>query len=202
MYSRLLFVFAIAFPVVAQAAMTVDWLEVDNQGTIPGYRTYDLVVHTEFATFSAAAMLFELTDGTFYQDLIGGTSILNPAFFSIFPTLEYDTYLMDDGEPVNVLGGGGDVGGNGLEFSMTELDVSWQAQAYPPQHQGPVRIARITMSADAAGTWDLFVLEFGLVSSGRFSGTVEDIVPEPGSLGLLALAGLVCWGRRARPAIC
>jgi PEP-CTERM motif len=171
------------FGSVADAA-DIKWVEVDNSALLSGFRTFDLFIRTDEG-WCCNAMLFELSKGTFFQDPFGDISAPNPAFFDLVPTLEFDTYLTENGMGVNILGSAGDVGGDVLAFSTTELDVSWNTRLRPSQTTGWIQSARITISEDAEGTWDLLIAESNLPASG-FSGTVQDIVPEPGTLWLMA----------------
>lgn len=169
---------------LSPAAISIEWVGVDNSSVLTGYKTFDLYATTDNG-WCCNAMLFPLDTGTFYQHPIGGTSEPLPTFVALFPELEFDTYLGAGGDAVRTTGQAGDVGGDVYQFDETELDVSWAAQTIPvPLPTGRLHMARITFSNDATGSWVLAIAA-SEQSFAQFSGTIEDIVPEPGTLGML-----------------
>ncbi len=171
------------------SAASILWLEFPNGGQVPGYNTYDLYLEVE-GTWCCSAMLFELDQGSFYQDPFGDVTMYPPIAPLLSPAVVYDTYVMEGGQPdVSVLGGAGDVGGPAqVIFDASTLNVSWGVLG--AQHtSGFFKIARISMTPGAVGTWSLATVGEGTPFT-SFSGTVADIVPEPGSLALLTVAAM------------
>ncbi len=134
------------------ASLSAEFVAVDHGGALPGYKTFDLIADSA-SDWTGAAMLMTVSQGSIYQDPVGGDTAPNPGFFDAFPTLEFDTYLSANDNAVMVIGGAGDVFGDGLRFDTQELDVSWIDTA--TDDVGQVHLARITLSDDAAGTWSL-----------------------------------------------
>ncbi len=116
----------------------------------------------------------------------------HPLVIASVPELEFDTYLSAGDSSLRVLGAAGDVGGDAFQFDEVELDIAWGAIPIPdPLPTGRQYLARLTFSDGATGTWNLAVAGNGSGFS-VFSGTIADIVPEPGSLLLLTMGAAVC----------
>ena len=133
-------------------SLSAEFVWVDNTDTLTGYTTADLQVTTD-SDWHSAALLLELTQGSIYQDPVGGATSPNPALFDTFPTLVYDTYVAADGNTAVIAGGAGDVYGDVYQFDTVELDVSWFSTA--TDEIGTINLGRITLSDDAVGTWSL-----------------------------------------------
>jgi len=137
----------------ASAAISLDFVPVDNSALLTGYNTFDLQMNSPDSDWTAAVMLLETTAGSIYQHTPGVDGIQFPAALPYFypgePAIVFDTYVIG-----NVLGGGGDLDGStGYAFDTGRLDVSW----YNNNHTniGSFPISRITLSDDAVGTWSL-----------------------------------------------
>jgi len=184
----------------APAAVTMEWVEVNNQGAVPGFRTMDLVIDMD-GLWCCTAMLVDLTQGSFYQDPAGLITTPFPSMLASNPTVEFDTYVAEnDHLDVSVIGGAGDVGGQPqLTFSDTLLDISWSSPP-PLRSSGVIKIARITLSNDAQGTWAFATVgqSTNFTSfTGTFNGSVEtQLLPEPGSVAVLGLSAVVVGLRR------
>jgi len=184
---------------LSTAAMSIEWVPVDNSSAMSGHTTVDLFITTD-SGLCCAAMLMELDSGEFFyfdyvspdgqfsltaeQDQPPQQSIidLGQTVPEIAP-IEFTTYVTIAGEQAGLLAGG-DVGGDGLEFSEQEIDVAWYSFDYPV---GRAHAARITFTDGSTGSWALLTVEGAVVEGDEFSGTLADIVPEPASLTLLAI---------------
>jgi hypothetical protein len=166
------------------ASVDLKWVEVNNTSELSGYRTFDLLISAD-APWVNNSMLFTLDSGSFYQDPFGETAPPDPVLFSLTPALAFDTYVQGLGADLVIAGPAITVGGDELEFSQTELDIAWTWTLQPVYADQWHSTARITFENSAIGSWAIEVLgpDGGPTI---FSGTVADIVPEPGSLGLLA----------------
>ena len=133
----------------------------------------------------------------------------NPALFSSFPTLQWDSWgdiqMSPDlgfspGFPdIFAFGGGGNV--------IENDDLAWyDGDPGTPEFEvdGRIRIAQLTWTYDAGAQPDFYAyfkvsVQYGDASQERyveFAGGGFYVVPTPGALALLGLAGLI--GRRRR----
>ncbi|MAE66752.1 MAG: hypothetical protein CMJ18_20990 [Phycisphaeraceae bacterium] len=82
----------------------------------PGFVTQDLVVDTDTAWFGAQLIVTLDQPDQIYRDAQGQATgqSPDPAFFVVFPTLEFDTYMSTGtlGEAVSIIGGANDLTGN------------------------------------------------------------------------------------------
>lgn len=199
---------AIIFPwSIACADIRIDWVPVDNTDALTGYTTVDLIVHTDTG-LCCGALLVELQQGEIYYFTIGEQGpfpfvadkdrppphalIDIGASVPEFRPIVYTSYITINAGPVYVIGGAGDVGGDGLAFTDTEIDASWYSFDFPV---GAVHMARLTFSNDSVGTWG-----FATVGEGtervEFYGSVGGLIPEPGTLAVFAGVGAALLPRR------
>lgn len=169
-------------------AVGIEWVPVDNRGVIPGYDTYDLYIDTD-GYWCCSALYFRLDQGSFYQDPFGLNTKLDPVFASFFPTVEFDTYVAEgDHLDLGVLGGALDVGGEPfLIFDEATLNLSWSSLD-GLRSTGRFQILRVSITPDARGEWRMATIGGGIPKT-TFTGTVEDIVPEPATI-MLVLMGV------------
>lgn len=140
----------------AGAAISLDFAPVDNSAVLTGYTTYDMRVTTD-TDWTAGAMLFELSAGSFYQHAQGTDGgVPHPFLVSLYPELAFDTYLAG-----SVVGGGGDIGRREaqLVFDAGVLDVSWYN--LDRADIGTTTIARLTLTDDAAGSMSIMLSAAG-----------------------------------------
>ncbi len=136
---------------------SVEVVSVDNTSALTGYLTHDFQATAFDSDWTGAALLLNLSAGSIYQDAFGSNLPPSPSWFELFPTLEFDTYVGVPGS--SIAGGAGDVGGDGLTFSTTELDVSFYN--INSSDTGTFSIGRVTLSDDAVGTWSLLAVADG-----------------------------------------
>ena len=210
------------------------WEEVDNGGLVPDGRTYRLVaVMNQGDRLDAVAGNQEqdlrlTSTGSFYQNSFGGaySTDINAAFFSIAPSLEFDSFVTI-GRTTNTDNGMNKVG---LDTAVASFELGGSLEANngtwfvtPDLSQGEaieyntlkdangnsigtaygVLIAQVTvLNQDplSAGTFS-GKLQGKLANGDGWTADVNDFVygsevPAPGALALLGLAGLA--GRRRR----
>ena len=134
---------------------TARFVEIDNSSALSGYRTFDLIVTSDF-DWTGTALLIELTDGSFYQDPFGSELDPPSGLLGTFPKLEFDTYVTTYGNTASIAGGAGDVGGDGFRFDTEELDITWYD--VPKNDVGTYSIGRFTLSDNAAGSMRMMVI--------------------------------------------
>lgn len=188
---------------VAQAEVVLSFQPVSGPGLPAGYVSQDMMIQTS-TDWMGSQLLVELQQGSVFQQPVaqgGGNFPPFPALFSLYPALEFDTFLTGGQNdptrpPAGIAGGAVDLGGQAAARfgeDTTGIDVAWFTTT--TNDTGELTVARITLSADAMGTWKALVA----VRSGSggenhvFQGPVVSgqMVPEPGSVGLLGGAALV-----------
>lgn len=144
----------------SMAAISLEFAPVDTTAVLAGYKTYDMLVTTD-ADWTAAAMLFELSDGSLYQHAQGADTVTDPAaiptLYAQHPGVAFDTYVIG-----SIAGAGGDIGRRQaqLAFDTERLDVSWYNLT--PDQVGTTTVARLTLTDDAAGLLKLmFTIDAG-----------------------------------------
>jgi len=143
--------------------------------------------------------------GGFYQNLYGTATVagMNPAFFPIFPSLVYDSFVTI-GLLTNVGNAMLDIGIDWTTFeaggAITTSNGSWFAT--PDDNQvyevgGQVLIGQFTV-ADGDGVFGSINLQGKNADGSNWSaiGVEFNTIPAPGALALLGLAGIVARRRR------
>lgn len=125
-----------------------------------------------------------------------------PPFVPPLTGIEYDCYISDGtmGSTVTIAGGAVDIGG-GTAFTFDDdlLDIAWGTNA--TTDIGTLRLAMVTLPNNATGTWSFQATadppEVGpkVIVLG---GSIVDgkLIPEPATMGLLAIGGLALLRRR------
>ncbi|MEM7576722.1 MAG: hypothetical protein AAF328_04525 [Planctomycetota bacterium] len=124
---------------------------------LAGYNTFDFFIDI-VGEYGGSQMLAVLDEGEFFQSPIGTDSPPNLAFFSVFPKLEFDTFLAQGGATsqttvgtLNVGGGGGPFGIDGSLTDLVTSNTRIQAQYNPNgsdfiADQNDFLIARLSIS--------------------------------------------------------
>ena len=168
----------------------------DPAGNTPdGYTSWDLMVTTS-TNLAVMEMILEAdAAGDIYQDAVGGITEPNPGLFPSFPSLEFDTYVTMP-PTYSVIGPPVDIDpASSLVFDDQTLSITWAAAGGAESGPGTFQVARVTLKDDATGTWRFMGWETG-ADGQYFEGTLADI-PEPATLGLLVIGGLLLLRRRA-----
>ena len=187
-----------ALATVASAEITMEIVPVDNSSALTGFITQDLVVTTD-SDWLGCQMVVTVPAGAIYQDsLTVSAQSPNPAFFPTFPTLEFDTYVTDGslGESVSTTGAV-DLGGPPSEvFTEDELSIAWYTDA--TDNIGTFAVARVTLADTAQGDWQFLATakpaEGPIVLAS--DAIIGGVMPEPATMGILALGGLMLLKRR------
>jgi len=140
----------------AWAEVGASFTIIDNTSQLTGYVTQDLNTLTD-TDWVGAAMVVELDAGSFYQDGFGSSVAPNLNFFSLFPSLEFDTYMTGGTLGIGVHGAGGGAGGSAYQFDTQRLDASWTPNA--DGLYGQAVIARISLTDDSQGRWSLALFQ-------------------------------------------
>ena len=150
--------------------------------------------------------LFINTDGTFYQNPYGQATVagMNPAFFPIFPSLMYDSFVtigLETNVGNNMLDIGIDWSGFEAGGSISTDNGSWFAtpdDAQVNEVNGQVLIGQFTI-ADGGVLSGQVNLQGKNADGSNWSATavaIGGVIPAPGAIALLGLAGITARRRR------
>ena len=189
---------------IASGDVIVDVVPVDNSSQLTGWVTQDLVVTTDTDWVGSALVVTLDEDGDIYQDDLGrfDPQSPNPVFFGAVPSLEFDTYVSNGvlGEAVIYLSDMPPYPDNYV-FDRNAIWIQWSTGDL--DDIGELAVARVTLADDATGTWSFTVI-VGLPGDPDVTitgGSVADgvmIIPEPTTLSLLGLGGLLLGRGRRR----
>ncbi len=189
-----------------------------NDGTLDGtiYRTFDLYLQVTndvlaldsgFTQSAGPNSGMQISESDYFQFTGAGVNNVTPlsAFFSLFPLLEYDSYVAIGDLP------GSQIGQIGLTFDDHDLVGTWFAPgASPgtPDAAGEIFVGRFTVeSFEGFGEDESEVRSLGgqlFVGLADGSTTVVNIsnafattaIPTPGAMPIAALMGLAALRRR------
>ncbi len=177
------------------SAATSAW-SVTGDNIVPNTVANVLTADGEGDDWTGAVLRIDLTSGSVYQNGSGGNAAPSSAFIGFVPELEFDTYVgIIDDATAGIAGGAGDLGGGPLSLDAPLFSATWFNTN--TTDTGPVQIANITLSPDAAGTAEWIVSFAG--GQIRGSSAVEGGVialPEPASIAVMGLGGLAVLRRR------
>ena len=135
------------------SSLSMSLVAVDNSSELTGYVSQDLVVHTGTDWLSSQLIVTPDNPGDVYQHAFGSEMSPNPAYFSLWPALEFDTYVSNGvlGEPVT-FAGAVDLGGPPMAVcDADEVSIAWFT-TYTDELDA-LDLARVTLADDATGRW-------------------------------------------------
>ena len=191
---------------VASALTTMEVIDVDNSAVpkMADHVTQDLVIMTNVDWLGAQLVVDLDEPGKVYQDELGNFNPQspNPAFFSAFPSLEFDTYVSNGvlGESVSTTGAVYLAGPATAIFDADHISIAWYTDA--TDDIGTFPVARVTLHDSAGGTWSFQTPQWPAEGAGFLaSGPVINghMVPEPTTIALLGLsAAALIRGKRRK----
>jgi hypothetical protein len=175
----------------ASASAVTAYPQTDGTNTIPGIVANSIIADGQGADWTGIVIRADLWTGSIYNGA-PDSNLPQSAFWGVpgFNILEWDTWVGVPGDGTNgIAGGAGDLGGGPL--SMTGQTLSVTAFNTTTTDTGPVRVANLSFSSDANGTFAAIV-SFSDGQLYQWSQLVSDGVlwPEPGALALLGIGSL------------
>jgi len=179
---------------VANASVVTSWTQVQHGKDVTGTLYNVWQMHSVTSTdWTNARLDVALTSGSMYNDSMGGTAVPNPAFFTVFPTLEWDTYAdIPGGYPAGSVGFAG-----ATVMNATTVGASWFDTANTGA--GDNMVFQLTLSQNANGTMtgkSYDVQTQGVGVPFEFPIVNGMVVPEPATLTLLGMGALALIRRR------
>jgi hypothetical protein len=156
--------------------------EVNPANTIPNVVANSLIVNGDGGDWNVAEVLLELDAGSVYNDPDFDSLQPQQLFWGTFPDLEFDSWVGIPGDPTNAIhSGAGDLGDPGpAVIADQKVSVTWSNT--DQTNLGPVRIANLSLTDDAQGTWTVIVGFSGAVllsQSGWVVNGVMTLTPPP-----------------------
>ncbi len=152
----------IADGAMQEIILTTTFTQEDPGATLEGYVSNLWEVDTLGGEWLSAVLLFDLTSGDIYQDLLGTNNPPDASLIGANPSLEFDTYMTGGtdtlapsttGPSPSVFGGAVDLGGAiPLEFDVDGINATW-ATSLATNPSGNLMLGRFTLSDDAQGTF-------------------------------------------------
>lgn len=210
-YLTVLFITA-ALAGIASAQISVEVSSFDTPATsgdafgdIPAdtYVTNDLVA-TCASDWLSAVLIVTPTGGGIYNHGLGAANPQSPmaALLPMYPALQYDTYVSNGviGETVSTAAAV-DYGYSSVVFDGASIAIAYYTT--DTDDLGVLNLARVTLENTCQGLWTLaataspaggpkVLWEDGVISEGRL------FIPEPATLGLLAIGEIGMLIRRKR----
>lgn len=173
----------------------------DLLSTIPpdAYVTNDLMLDVDSDWLSAVLVIAPDSGGGIYQHPAGANTPPNELLFPAYPCLEYDTYVSDGLGGAPSVEAAVDFGYTVLLFDEDDVACLFYTTA---EQIGLLHMARVTLGNTVDGTWRFRATaspEGGpVIDTGDLPIVDGYLVPEPATLGLLAIGGLGVLIRRKR----
>ena len=154
---------------------------------------------------SAQVIVQPSTTGKLYIDSFGnGPQSPNPAWLGMVPSLAFDSYLSDGGAMGGTvsLNTPADLGGTEKIWTADEFAHGWYTDN-TDDIGTDLMLMQVTMDDDTTGTWQLRVTAYPAETGPMIlitNGTIVDgeMIPEPVTMGLLAIGGFGLLIRRKR----
>lgn len=183
----------------ASASAVTAYPQTDGANTIPGIVANSIIADGQGADWTGIVIRVDLFTGSVYNGVPDSNSPQS-LFWGVpgFEKLEWDTWFGVPGDGTNgIAGGAGDLGGGPLQVSGQTISVT--AFNTTTTDTGPIRVANLSFSNDANGSFETIV-SFSGGQFRRWSQPVTDgvLFPEPGALALLG-AGMLALIRRHSP---
>ena len=210
---------SLLFASTASAAITATWVPVasgdgsvgaaypanalTSDPTLNTMQTWDLLVDFTTSDWTLAGLRGVLGSGAFYKNAVGGNTRPSDALITAIPAVGFTSFVTSPGssgtaDPTNVLGGFPEGQPQSLGDATSAIpgtfSVSWGDLVVT--NPGEYRIARWTFPLGQ--TPDVLTE----APSASFTRTVDEValipeIPEPATLGMLAMAGILGLRRRA-----
>jgi PEP-CTERM motif len=183
-----------------QAAPSVSF-ENNVPNTIAGVVSNSILADGAGDDWATAVLRVDLSQGSVYNDPGFDSNAQQSVLWGLVPAVEFDTWVGIPGDSTGgIAGGAGDLGGGPLTMQGSQVSVTWFNTA--TTDTGPIRIANISLTDDAMGTWSYisgfngnagatFLQGSGVIINGGLS-----VIPEPASMALLGVASLAMLRRR------
>ena len=157
---------------------------------------------TEGVDWLSGQIVVQPTDGDVYQDAMGSEQSPAPAWVSMVPSLGFDSYISNGapGEACSVVDPV-DLTSDDKVWDNVEAKMGWYTS--DTDDIGNLKLAQITLDNTCQGGWKIRVTAYPPETGPMIQELdllIEDghLLPEPATMGLLAIGGLGMLIRRKR----
>jgi hypothetical protein len=129
--------------------------EVNPTNTVPGVVANSLIANGDGGDWNSAELLIQLTAGEVYNDPTFDSMTPQQIFWGTIPDLEFDSWVGIPGDNTgSIFGSAIDLGDTGpAVIADQKVSVTWFNTDIT--NTGPVRIANISLTDNALGTWSV-----------------------------------------------